>query len=128
MSQLEPAPASAGSAPVSSRAGTRLNGRWLVLARFGWLLAVISTLALFLGSLPTYYARLQMPCVGAIACNLNGALSAEAMRELQAGGLSASAYAAYTVVLTMVITLVWSAVALIIFWRRSDDWMALLAS
>lgn len=113
---------------ASNKAETRLQGRWLVLARWGWLLLVISMLALFLGSLPAYYMRLQMPCVGAVACSLNGALSAAGMRALMATGFSPSGYAAYTIALTLVIALLWSAVGLVIFWRRSDDWIAVLVS
>jgi hypothetical protein len=107
---------------------TRLHGSWLVLARVGWLLLVVYTLALFVGSLPAYYTRLQMPCVGTVACSLNGALSAAGIQALQATGLSLSGYAAYTIALTIVVTLLWSAVGLVIFWRRSDDWVALLAA
>ena len=107
---------------------TRLQGRWLVLARLGWLLVVLFTLALFVGSLPVYSMRLQMPCVGTLECSLNGALSAAGMRALQAAGFSPGGYAAYTLALTLVVALLWSAVGLIIFWRRSDDWVALLTA
>jgi hypothetical protein len=39
-----------------------------------------------------------------------------------------SSYAAYIIALFVVIALIWSAVGLIIFWRRSDDWLALLVA
>lgn len=113
---------------ASNKAETRLQGRWLLLARVGWLLLVLPALALFVGSLPAYYMRLQMPCVGIVACSLNGSLSATGMRALLAAGISPGGYAAYTITLTLIIALLWSAVGLVIFWRRSDDWMALLTA
>ena len=126
---LQQSPTSTNECPDSRyESETRLQGRRLVLAQLGWLLLVAPTLALFVGSLPVYYTRLQVPCVGVVACSLNGALSAAGFRALQAVGFSPSGYAAYTIVLTLVITLLWSAVGLVIFWRRSDDWVALLTA
>lgn len=116
------------SSPSTDSAETRLSGRWLVLARAIWLAIVVFTFALFVIGLPAHYTRLQQPCVGAVACQLNGALTAASMRTLQAAGFSVSSYAAYTIALNIVFALLWAAVGLVIFWRRSDDWMALLAA
>ena len=116
--------------PVSSTPApdTRLNGRWLVVARVGWLVVVILTIALFVGSLPAYALSLQMPCLGPVACSVNGALSIAQIQGLQAAGFSLGDYAAYTIALTISIVLIWSSVGLLIFWRRSDDWLALLVA
>jgi len=43
----------------------RVPGRWLLLARVGWLTLVVLTLAIFFASLPVYIAQLQTPCAGA---------------------------------------------------------------
>ncbi len=40
----------------------RLQGRWLLLARVGWVALVTLTLAIFGASLPVYIAQLQTPC------------------------------------------------------------------
>lgn len=119
--------ASAGS-PSSSVPDMRLHGHQLILARLGWLVVAMLTLVLFIGSLPAYASRLQMPCTDAVACSLNGALTSTQIRGLQGAGFSVSSYAAYTIVLYVGIALIWSTVGLIIFWRRSDDWLALLVA
>ncbi|HLW01949.1 MAG TPA: hypothetical protein VKT82_25070 [Ktedonobacterales bacterium] len=120
------APAQSLAAPTAPT--TRLSGRWLWLARVGWLAVVLFTLALALGSLPTYYHFLQQPCVGTLACNLNGALDATGARALHAAGFSLRDYATYTLILTLAGALIWAAVGLVIFWRRSDEWVALLVA
>src|SRR6266705_2441332 len=38
---------------------TRLQGRWLLLARAGWVVLVVLTLTIFFASLPVYMARQQ---------------------------------------------------------------------
>jgi hypothetical protein len=125
---IQSATAAPAGSPASSIPDTRLHGHWLTLARIGWLVAVIFSLALFIGSLPAYASRLQMPCVGAVACSLNSALTSAQMRGLTSAGISVGSYAAYTIALTVGVVLIWSVVGLIIFWRRSDDWLALLVA
>jgi hypothetical protein len=51
--------------------------------------------------------------------------SAQAMQRL---GLSVGAYATLTLALTLALALLCFAVSAMIFWRRSDDWMALLVA
>lgn len=128
MTHDSPSPSGGGTTNPSSAPDTRLHGPWLLAARVGWLMLVIGTLALFAGSLPTYYTRLQMPCSDPISCQLNGALTAKGLQALQAAGISLSGYAAYTIALNIAVVLLWSAVGLIIFVRRSDDWVALLTA
>jgi hypothetical protein len=50
------------------------------------------------------------------------------VRALQDAGLSLSTYALLSVVVDKVADLVWITVGVLIFLRRSDDWMALLVS
>ena len=117
-----------GGSPGSILPDTRLHGHRLILTRVGWLVVVMLTLVLYVGSLPAYASRLQMPCTDAVACSLNGALTGIQIRGLEAAGVSVGSYAAYTIALSVVIALIWSTVGLIIFWRRSDDWLALLVA
>ena len=114
-----------GQANVSS---ARLQGRWLLAARVAWVALVASSLALCILGLPAYYQRIQVPCIGTAACQLDGALTPTGVRTLHAIGLSLSAYAAYNIVFVMVLVAVWSAVGFVLFWRRSDEWMALLVA
>ena len=69
----------------------------------------------FVISVPARYAQLANPTTGVRA----------ALAEL---GLSAGGYALYNVTLDAVFVSVFAVVAIVIFWRRSDDPMALLVA
>ena len=104
----------------------RLHGRWLLLARVGWVALVVLTLAIFFASLPVYRALLQTPCAGA-ACEWQQ-LTPGQVETLRAIGLSLSDYAASTVALRLVSVVLYLVVSTLIVWRRSDDRMALLVA
>jgi hypothetical protein len=112
----------------SNAANTRLTGSWLIIARTVWLALVIPSLGFFIASLPAYYQQLQNACVAATSCSLNGALNAQGFQELSTLGLSASEYAVLSTIFYTIITAIWCGVGFLIFWRRSDDWLALLAA
>jgi hypothetical protein len=98
---------------------TRLHGRWLLIARTAWVGAVILILCVFIASLPVFLAQLQVTCSF-------WQLTPAAAQTLQRLGFSRGDYAIYTLTLVIVFGLVWLVSALVIFWRKSDDWMALL--
>jgi hypothetical protein len=105
---------------------TRLHQRRLVLARIACGVLVAVALGLFVVSLPGYIAQLQTLCTGG-SCK-SGQLSPDALTTLQHLGLSLGGYAAFNVALILIGALVSFAVALLLFFRRSDDWMALLVA
>jgi hypothetical protein len=105
-------------------ADTRLHGRWLLLARIVWFALVALTLGIYMASLPEYVTELQTVCRFA-ACSL-GQLSPDQVVTLQHFGLSVGSYIAFMVALTIVFALVSFGTGGLIFWRKSDDWMALL--
>jgi hypothetical protein len=80
--------------------------------------------ALFLARLPAYYTALQTLCTGA-GCDSAQPTPDNAI-ALQKLGLSVSAYATFTLALTIALALLCFTLGAVIFWRRSDDWMALL--
>ena len=92
-----------------------LRGRWLLLARAAWVAVAISALGSFVISVPARYAQLAHPTTGVHA----------ALAEL---GLSAGGYALYNVGLDAVFVSVFAVVAIVIFWRRSNDPVALLVA
>ncbi len=104
---------------------TRLQGRWLLLARAGWVVLVVLTLTIFFASLPEYVAQLQTPCAGVCAYQQ---LSAEQVEMLKGFGFSPGDYATYTLTLTLAIMVACLVVSTLIAWRRSDDRMALLVA
>jgi len=116
---------SASRAVVSSTANTRLTGTRLIIARAVWLALVIPSLGLFVVSLPVYYQQLQRGCIDPLTCSISGALPAQV---LSSNGFPASGYAALLTIFFVLIEAIWSGVGFLIFWRRSDDWLALLAA
>jgi len=106
-----------------------LRGRPLFLARVAWVAVAAVCLGLFVAGIPPYFAELKTACVREFElCAENRLLTPDEMRELRALGLSAGLYASYTIALSLVSTLVWCAVGVIVFWRRSEERMALLAA
>jgi hypothetical protein len=107
-------------------AGTRLFGRRLILARVIWVAVVTLIVALFIVMLPAYYTQLQTVCTGATCAILQPTPdSAQAIQKL---GLSVGNYATFTLALTIAVAVVCLAVSAVIFWHKSDDWMALLVA
>jgi hypothetical protein len=104
-----------GMSAQASPPSLTLLGRWLLLARAAWLAVAIVALGSFVISVPARYSQLAHPTAGVRA----------ALTEM---GLSAGGYAFYNVGLDTVFVLVFAAVAIVIFWRRSDDPMALLVA
>jgi hypothetical protein len=104
----------------------RVPGRWLLLARVGWVGLVILTLAIFGASLPVYVALLQTPCAGT-ACQWDQPTPGQA-GALTGMGLSLGDYAAYTVALMLASMLICLVVSTLIVWRRSDDRRGLLVA
>lgn len=111
-----------------SAEGTRLHGRWLVLARVVWVAVVVFTLSIFLLSLPAYFAQLQTVCVGDTCVYAYGQLTPGTAQALHNLGLSIGGYAVSIFALITASMLVSFGVAGVLFWRRSDDWMAMFVS
>ncbi|HJQ29690.1 MAG TPA: hypothetical protein VJ827_10130 [Rubrobacter sp.] len=104
----------------------RLTGRWLVAARLAWLALVALPIGLFAFSVPVGYALLRTVCTQK-PCGPEQ-LSPEGAEAIGQLGLSLGWYAAYNTALVVVFAIVFCAVAFVIFWRRSDDIMALYTS
>src|SRR5215218_3864773 len=119
---------------ISTRASlpsTILRGRWLYFARVAWAAVAITALAIIVFSVPSSFEYYGGVCTAASeVCSERAVDQAtpEGVRALQDAGLSLRTYALLNVVLDKVFQLVWFAVGALIFWRRSDDWMALLVS
>src|SRR5712691_1758074 len=96
-------------------ANTRLHGRWLVLARVGGMTVTVLSVGLFVIGLSSYFTFLRTPCVSTDACTLNGALTLANMKTLQNLGVSPAGYGAYIIACSVVASLVWVAVGLLIF-------------
>jgi hypothetical protein len=85
-------------------------------------------------AVPSFYATARLVCAGGPTCH-NGVqfstaiqLTADQAHQLAALGLSPSFAAAYQIALQLFCMLICTVLALLIFWRRSDDRMALFGS
>ena len=115
--------------PVVSRAViAHLSGPRLIVARVVWLALVLPAVGLFIAGLPAYYTLVQKVCTGVVTCNIAGALTAKGMQQLPAFGLTATSYAALLTIFFTIQAAIWSGVGFLVFWRRSDEWFALLTA
>jgi len=105
-----------------------LRGGWLLLARVAWVVVAVLTVVVFVSGLPSEFARLRAPCTEATSCAWVPRLSAHDARELGELGISVDFFAAYFVALEVAFMTVSCAIGAAIFWRRSDERMALLVS
>jgi hypothetical protein len=114
--------------PQSDSPSDTLRGRPLLLARAAWVVLATVVLGLDAAGIPYAYARYREICTGA-ACADPERLTPEGVQNLQQFGISPEFYAAYVGVgLSTVVTLVFFTLAAVIFWRRSEDRMALFGS
>src|ERR671920_1413368 len=108
-----------------------LRGRWLLPARVAWVAVAITALAIILFSIPSSLEHYRTVCTAASEVCAERAVdqaTPEGVQTLGETGLSLRSYALLNVVIDKVFQLVWFAVGTLIFWRRSDDRMALLVS
>src|SRR6266496_3329428 len=109
-----------------AEAGTRLFGRRFILARVVWVAAVTLIVLPFLAMLPAYYTLLQTVCTGT-TCAIWQPTPGSAL-SIQKLGISVSTYATFTLALTLASAFFCFAIGAVIFWLRSNEWMALLVA
>jgi hypothetical protein len=76
--------------------------------------------------LPAYYTLLQTVCTGT-TCAIWQPTPGSAL-AIEKLGVSVGTYAIFTLALILASALLCFAISAVIFWRRSDDWMALLVA
>ena len=116
--------------PLSSRASYgRISQPWLTVARGIWVVCALLLLANFVASIPAYYQLLLTVCTLPNPSNCpTGQLTPGTVQILDHLHLSLSSYAAYFVTLDVVLSLLPWSLALLIFWRKSDERMGLFVS
>ncbi len=106
---------------------TRLHGNWLVLMRVTWVVVVVLSVGLFIVSVPFNFATSHAICTTA-SCFYSNQLTLDQVHELQHLGLSIDFYALFTIVLTIIFEFGYVAIGAVIFWRKSDERVALVTS
>lgn len=114
------------STPDRRTESAPLRRRWLLLARTIWAAALVLALGLLIVSIPLRAGILLSLC-GPGRCQ-PGQLTAPELQALQQLGLSLGFYVTYNVALSTLFVLVFCVVAVIIFLRKSDDWIGIYAS
>ena len=105
---------------------TPLPDGFLLIARVGWVMLTLLVLTLNAISVPRALALLQAVCQPGTEC-ISG-WTADHLRQLQQLGLSPGFLAAYQIGWDVGTTLIYTALAALIFWRRSADRMALFCA
>ena len=129
MNSLPASAHTAESFEPGSETETRLHGYRLVIVRLICLSLCGLSVGLFVASIPSYFASLHLFCTGtASACSASGQLAPDDPRRLQELGFSIDFFATYTIVLTLIFAFGYWLVAALLFWRKSDNPLALLAA
>ncbi|NTU63826.1 MAG: hypothetical protein HGB05_10600 [Chloroflexi bacterium] len=109
------------NADVTSR--TQLSGRSLVVARAVWIALAVFYIGAYLVTVPILLSETPD-----FASTTEGISHADFLAGLAQIGVSPGGYTVYQQWSEVVVTLVYLALGCFIFWRKSDDWMALLTS
>ncbi len=118
----------AGEASASrsrlARTNFQLEGFWLLLARGAWAAFVLAELVVLLLTLLATRGQGLTICPVIVSCGVTPA-TAQALHHL---AISPTSYAAYNLVLALLQSLVFLGVGGFLFWRRSNEPLALVAS
>ena len=112
---------------MSNKDTTHIQQPWLTLARLAWIVIVVPTFALLVANIPAYFAalhRLHFPGQHVFT----GQLTLVDIHTLQSWGLSLDFYATCMVLASLLFQFSYATVGVILFWRRSNDRVALFAS
>jgi len=104
---------------------TRLRGRSLILARVAWVVLATLAISFFIANVP---AHLRQLTTVSNEPQTWLQVSPAQERNLLSLGLSVRFYAVYLLALQIIVVAGFFGVSLLIFWRRSDDWMAIFVS
>jgi signal transduction histidine kinase len=107
---------------------TRVQGRRLLLMRLGWTFLAVINLVVFFVSIPVYYAQLFVICYSPRHGCATGQLTPGNVLALHHLGIALGSYATYTLAMSIFASSIFLIVGLMLFWCRSDDWMAIFAS
>jgi hypothetical protein len=129
-----PSPSDTQMPPTSSLrpiSGGRLPPRLVPVLRGAWVVCALLLLGNFLASIPGYYQIMSTVCPqenqGDCTGNF-GQLTESTVQTLTSLHLSLNGYAVYFVLANVLVSLLTWGIGLLIFWRKSDEWMGLFVS
>ncbi len=102
---------------------TQVHGKTLTFARGAWVVLAVFYLGAYLFRVP-----LKLTETPQFTSMEAGITQAEFLNGLAQLGISPSGYTAYHQWSSVIGPLIYLALGLFIFWRKSNDWMAILTS
>ncbi len=124
MNQLPKATRDSFPSHPSNTANARMGEHWLIPVRIVIIIVAVLALAVFFVCVWLDFEQFRTVCMPP-SC-IDGQLTSESTRALQALGFSLDAYAIMSVVFLVVQALVFYLHAAVIFWQRRDEWLAVL--
>lgn len=116
--------------PASSsvrKPGGRWHMNWLALARWAWMVVALLLAGNFVASIPAYYTILRTVCaLPAAQCGWRP--TPANMVALARLHIPVETYVVYFITLDVAASLLFWIVGLLIYWRKSHEWMGLLFS
>jgi hypothetical protein len=106
--------------------GARLTGAPLALARATWIVTTLILVGLLVGAMPLAYQQIITPHTGPQCADSR--FSQAQFAAMHAAGVSPAALALWIIAVACYEMLVFVGVAALLFWRRSENRMALLAA
>ena len=113
------------TAPPQLALDSHISPRWLPFIRIIWVACALMLITGFFLGLAPHFQALRVPCLA--DCTPYAMTLTEA-NLLTEWGLSLELYAAYMIGSEIYLALVFSIPAIMIFWRKSTDWIGVLAS
>jgi hypothetical protein len=105
---------------------TRLSGSLLFVLRLAWVIIVFLALGLFVAAIPVRFNELlTVTSAGNLA---TAQLALQEADLLNASGFSLSLYALYFIAVETIFATVFATIGLIVFIRKSDNWLAAFIS
>jgi hypothetical protein len=111
--------------PVPPRQAT-LRGHRLQAAKVAWVILAFLVVGLSVAFLPVTYADYGTVCSSDAECDTVFQLKPQDVLALRELGLSVSFYATYMLATQVFLMLGFWTIGAAIFWRKADDWVALL--
>ena len=105
-----------------------MHGRGLLAARIAWTIVTVFVVVIYAVAVSVAFASYQNVCESGSACGPYWYLTPGDVTALREMGLSIGFYAAYRIAVEVLYTLVFWAIGALVFWRRSENWVALLIS
>jgi len=116
--------------PLRSGASAQstLRGRRLLAVKTVWIIATALIVGVYVAAVHIAYAKYQTVCEAGTECGPYWYLTPEDVVALRGLGLSVGFYAAYRLAVEVFYGMVFWVIGAFIFWRKSDNWVALLFS